>query len=635
MAFRNCGRFSSSSCPTTWCPPRSCGWRRLPLTPNGKLDRQALPEPGRARPEFEKRCATPRDTVEIELARIWEEVLAIQTVGIEDKFFELGGHSLLAVRVIAQIEKQFGRRLKLATIFQAQTIEHLAAILRKEIQEDSALAATSLVEIQPKGSRRPLFFVHGAGGGMFWGYVNLSRHLGQDHPVYGLRSRGLDGREEFATIEEMAAQYIRDIQAIQPRGPYQIGGYCFGGNVAYEMARQLEGLGEEIAMLALLNCAPANSRYSQLRWSPRWLFRFGVNLCYWARYFLDWTPAQRREFFRWKKEMLKRRADRFLGHTAKSKATVDAGELVDLSSYSEEERKLWESHIRALVNYHPKPFEGRVHLFRSPGHPLLCSFDDDYGWGDLARGGVEITVVPGVHEKILEEPNVQSLATELSRSLDQATHSSALSHPADWRNPVPKLDPALAQWNRTRVKFSIGPALPASFRGASRSRAAGHGAKVRRRGIKFRGTQRAGKPAGPSPPRGLGSEPETLVAVALNRSLHFPTALLAIWKAGGAFLPLDPSYPAERLAFMAGRFKRRPAPDSKRSGLAAQCSPGHVVPGQPGRAAAHSKRSNPQPGLQRHAGESGLRHLHLRLNGHAQRSADHPPRAAESQFRDR
>src|SRR6201999_674837 len=189
--------------------------------------------------------ATPRDAVELKLTEIWENVLDVHPVGIEDKFFDLGGHSLLAVKLIAQIEKVFGRRLRVATVFQAPTV------IREEIQEGSALAGTSLVEIQSQGTRPPLFLVHGAGGGMFWGYVNLSRHLGSDQPVYGLKSRGLDGREELGSIEEMAAQYVKDIRALQPHGPYHIGGYCFGGNVAWEMARQLEAEGEEVALLAL------------------------------------------------------------------------------------------------------------------------------------------------------------------------------------------------------------------------------------------------------------------------------------------------------------------------------------------------------------------------------------------------
>ncbi|HEU5124960.1 MAG TPA: amino acid adenylation domain-containing protein [Verrucomicrobiae bacterium] len=530
----------------------------LPLTPNGKVDRKALPEPDRARPELEKRYATPQDAVELELTRIWESVLGIHPIGIQDKFFELGGHSLLAVRVIAQIEKQFGRKLKLATIFQAQTIEQLAAILRKEIQEDSAISGTSLVEIQPKGSRLPLYFVHGAGGGMFWGYVNLSRHLGPDQPVFGLRSRGLDGREEFQTIEQMAAQYVSDLRVIQPRGPYRIGGYCFGGNVAYEMARQLEAQGETVETLALFNCAPANSRYSRLTWSPRWFFRFGVNLCYWARYFLNWTPPQRREFFRWKKEMLKRRADRFLGHSKKSKATVDAGELVDLSSYSDEQRKLWECHIHALVNYHPKPFSGRVQLFRSPGHPLLCSFDADYGWGDLAQGGVQITVVPGVHEKILEEPCVGVLARKLKRLLTQSktkpTVNDQSTAPAVTPPVSTSADSPILKWNQTRVSFPIEGSYAVHFekqvaRTPDAMALRSDGKELSYAELNARANQLARQ----LQTQGVG--PETLVAVCIERSLELPIALLAVLKAGGAYLPLDRSYPTERLAYMLGDSK--------------------------------------------------------------------------------
>ena len=410
--------------PTTFVPLDA-----LPLTPNGKLDRKALPEPGKGRPMTEG-VATPRDEIELKLTAIWENVLDIHPIGIEDKFFDLGGHSLLAVKVIAQIEKVFGRRLRLATIFQAPTVDQLAAIIREEIQEGTALAGTSLVEIQSQGSRPPLFLVHGAGGGMFWGYVNLSRHLGTDQPVYGLKSRGLDGREELGSIEEMAAQYVADIRGLQPHGPYHIGGYCFGGNVAMEMARQLQVQGEEVALLALLNCSPPNSEYDRISWTPGWVMRFGRNLLYWADYYHHWTPAQRREFFRWKKEVVKNRIARLFGRGSGAPLKVDAGNLVDLSSFPDDQRKLWRTHIGALLGYHPRMYPGRVHLFRSPGHPMICSFDADYGWGGLAKEGVTISIVPGVHEKILEEPCVDALATELKKILNTLS-------PEENRQPAP------------------------------------------------------------------------------------------------------------------------------------------------------------------------------------------------------
>ena len=285
--------------------------------------------------------------------------------------------------------------LRLATIFQTPTIERLAAVLREDIKESTVAAGTCLVEIQGAGSRPPLFLVHGAGGGMFWGYVNLARWLGSSQPVYGFKSRGLDGQEEFARIEQMAAHYIRDLRSVQPRGPYYLGGYCFGGNVAYEMACQLAEQGESLGVLALLNCAPPHSRYITVRWSWRWGWRFACNLLYWANYFGNWTPSQRREFFRWKWHLLKKRWARSRRRGAPESARVEPGDLVDLASYTPEQRIVWEAHIRSLIDFHPRRYPGQVHLFRSPGHPLWCSFDEDYGWGDLAQGGVQVVTGPG------------------------------------------------------------------------------------------------------------------------------------------------------------------------------------------------------------------------------------------------
>ena len=101
--------------------------------------------------------------------------------------------------------------------------------------------------------------MHGAGGDVLWGYANLAAHLPSDQPVYGIKSRGQARRDEFETIEAMAGCYINEIRGLQPHGPYYLGGYCFGGNVAYEMARQFTAQGEEIALLLLLDAAPANA----------------------------------------------------------------------------------------------------------------------------------------------------------------------------------------------------------------------------------------------------------------------------------------------------------------------------------------------------------------------------------------
>ena len=542
-------RFLKERLPDHMVPAAFVPLDALPLTPNGKVDRKSLPDPGKNRPLVEG-LATPRDAVELKLTEIWQNVLDVHPIGIEDKFFDLGGHSLLAVKLVAQIEKVFGRRLRVATVFQAPTIEQLAAVIREEIQEGSALAGTSLVEIQSQGSRPPLFLVHGAGGGMFWGYVNLSRHLGTDQPVYGLKSRGLDGGEELGSIEEMAAQYVADIRAFQPRGPYHLGGYCFGGNVALEMARQLKEQGQEVALLALLNCSPPNSDYERVSWTPAWFARFGRNLLYWGNYFRHWTPAQRREFFRWKKEVFKQRLAGLFKRGSSAPLKVDAGNLVDLSSFPADQRKLWRTHIGALLDFHPKPYAGCVQLLRSPGHPMLCSFAADYGWGALANS-VDISIVPGVHEKILEEPCVRSVAKELKLRLDEM--SAAKSAPSSEVQPQDKeperLEHADAMAAGERVNFPLDKTYATHFEEQVSRTPNAVAVRFQKQDLTYAELNARANQLGRHL-QSLGVGPETLVAICLDRSPELIVALLAVWKAGGAYLALDRFYPNERLVYM-------------------------------------------------------------------------------------
>ncbi|MBU6399951.1 MAG: amino acid adenylation domain-containing protein [Verrucomicrobia bacterium] len=383
----------------------------LPLTANGKLDRQALPTPKLTSVAERETYAPPRDAVETQLVQLWQQALGVQPIGVLDRFFDLGGHSLLAVRLIAQIEKRFGRRLPVATLFQTPTIAELAELLR---QEHRVALGSPIVEIQPRGNRPPLFLVHGAGGGMFWGYTNLARYLGPDQPVYALKSRGLDGLAEFDCLEDLAAHYVCALRAFQTEGPYCLGGYCFGGDVAYEMARQLQAQGQTVSRLILLNCTPPNSAFFRIRWHPGWAFRFLGNVAYWMGYYLRCDAEQRREFLRWKLRIVRRKLQRRVVRPPSAKSEFDVERVVDLSGCSADQRQLWLAHIRALFAYHPQPYAGHVTLFRTRGYPWFCSFDPSYGWASLAAGGVTVRVVPGAHESILAEPHVRELAGALA-----------------------------------------------------------------------------------------------------------------------------------------------------------------------------------------------------------------------------
>jgi acyl carrier protein len=198
----------------------------MPLNPNGKVDRPKLPRPETVRDVAEQDLTPAQDELEVRLTWIWEKVLGVTPIGAGENFFALGGHSLIAVRLFSEIEKAFGKRLPLATLFQAPTIEQLAQVLRQQGWEPTW---SSLVALRPQGSKPPFFCVHAVGGNVLE-YHDLARHFAAEQPLYGLQSLGLDGKAApLTSIEAMAAHYLQEIRHVQPTGPYHLGGRSFGG----------------------------------------------------------------------------------------------------------------------------------------------------------------------------------------------------------------------------------------------------------------------------------------------------------------------------------------------------------------------------------------------------------------------
>jgi thioesterase domain-containing protein len=356
----------------------------------------------------------PTTALESQLCGLWQKLLRVEKVGMRDNFFELGGHSLLAVRLFAEIEKITGRKLPLVTLFQAPTLEQLAAILGKGGTETEK---SLLVPIQPKGNRPPLFLVHGAGGDVLWGYANLAAHLPQDQPVYGIKSRGQAGLEEWRTLEEMALGYLQEVRKLQPTGPYCLGGYCFGGNVAYEMARQLHSQGETVALLALLDSAPANAGYEDIIWwKPSYSYKFARNVYYWWSDFsqLD-MKTQGRFVVRKARALGRKMAQRF--RKSGNHDCVDIEDVIDPVLFPENELNMWKIHLGALTEHVQKPYAGPAILFRTRGQPLFSSLEEDFCWGKLVRGGIDVKLVPGSHESVFVDPNVRHLANELAACL--------------------------------------------------------------------------------------------------------------------------------------------------------------------------------------------------------------------------
>jgi thioesterase domain-containing protein len=226
----------------------------------------------------------------------------------------------------------------------------------------------------------------------------------------------------------MAACYLEAVRSFQPVGPYFLGGYCFGGNVACEMARQLVAQGQRVALLVLLDSAPANIGYEVPGWwRPSYLRRFVRNLGFWLADFAALPGQDRRVFVARKLRAFGRHLKRRLrGESGAS--PVDLEGFIDLSHFSEAELKLWRIHLEAASEYIQPSYPGAITLLRTRGQPLLCSLDEDFCWGQVARGGVVIKRIPGSHESIFTEPNVQCLAQQLEACLARARSEASAPH---------------------------------------------------------------------------------------------------------------------------------------------------------------------------------------------------------------
>jgi amino acid adenylation domain-containing protein len=381
----------------------------LPLTLNGKVDRLALPVPEYIRQDASNSRVAPRNDVEQQLVEIWERVLDIQPVGITDNFFELGGHSLMAVRLFAEIERELGQNILLSTLFQRQTIAELAEIFStKEYPEWQ-----SLVQVKSGNPKiPPLFCIHAIWGNVLF-YRNFAQYLEIDRPVYGLQAKGLDGEHQpCKSIDEMAANYIQEIQSVQPQGPYFLLGYSLGGLIAFEIAQQLQAQGEEIQLLALLDPTSPNlmradlERESVVRGSllTKTISHFNKLLALnikdsavyvWERLYWNLTMGRVNILYK-----------AYLRHIKRS-----TNELQIMNVY-------WANYL-TQDTYIPKQYPGKITLFKAEELDIGAEDNSESEWKFLANAGLDIVSVPGVHAQMMEEPNIRILCDKFNTYLSQ------------------------------------------------------------------------------------------------------------------------------------------------------------------------------------------------------------------------
>ncbi|MFZ1685775.1 MAG: amino acid adenylation domain-containing protein [Flavobacteriales bacterium] len=350
--------------------------KEFPLNPNGKVDKKALPAPEFRTQTMRAQHVSPRDHIERLLAGIWCELLGVEDIGVHDNFFDLGGHSLIGIQLLAQVEQQHGKSLALKTLFQAPTIAGMAKLL----QEGGTSATwTNLSAIQPNGNAIPFFCVHGDEANHF-----LPRYLGNDQPFYAFFHQGEDGKPiRFTRVPDIAAHFIAEMRTVRANGPYLLGGYSFGGIVAFEMAQQLRKSGEEVALLALFDT-----------YDP-----------------LEFLKVMSEEAKPWEglRKTIMRRAVRYYQRRAK------------LLPPKLRHFYIIDTYDAAIRSYIARPYDGPITVFKA----LQSTGVDHMGWAQWSQH-VDVRHVPGDHYSMIKEPDVRTLSTVLGSCIDLAVSKRAV-----------------------------------------------------------------------------------------------------------------------------------------------------------------------------------------------------------------
>jgi amino acid adenylation domain-containing protein len=382
---------------------------QFPLTPNGKIDRHRLSLTSLGEQERERERILPRTDTERRLGAIWREVLNVDEVGVNENFFELGGHSLMAVRLFSKLDRNLGVHLPISALFETATIEGLAERIERE-QRGRTQRWSSLVQLRAGNGQPPLFLVAYAGGDVL-PYRDLAESLKDGLPVIGLLAPGVDRRTPpLASVEALATHYVEEIRASQPNGPYRLGGFCFSGLVAFEMARLLLEAGEEVSLLALIDTYP-------------------------------YQPRRRKRRFGQVRTKSRSVRDAPLGggETLVSKVIAGLSRRLYIATYFTVGPRLYEflesRHLAHLIprrplnlvlvtsnlarrRYVPSPLDVHVEFFRAQTAPDSRPTPFDA----FARQGVTLRPIVAAdinHERMMHNPHVRSLAVELDHALEE------------------------------------------------------------------------------------------------------------------------------------------------------------------------------------------------------------------------
>ncbi len=370
----------------------------------------------------EDELVEPRDDIERTLVKFWKEIIGIRNLGVRQDFFDIGGHSLTAVRLFAKIKQAYDIQWPLSVLFEAPTIESCAKLIREETQDNDAEAKDGKTGLEnrflvkmhdgPGNDTTPVFIAAG-GFGNILNLRHLAQLLGDQRPVYGIQAKGLMGDEKpHETFEEAAVDYLNEIRKIQPNGPYLFSGFCSGGTIAYEMAQQLIHAGETVSHLVMLDTIATDWREKLTKKDKIDFHRMNFNQLG-PKYIFLWVKNR----FQWEWKKLQEKLGLNKENTGPA---VFRG------------RVIFDATLRAEENYKPKPYEGKVTLFRPKldqfvhldgGRAINKKRDfvrSDNGWSPHIKhlDIQEIAAEPGDHDGFVLEPAVRDLARRFRQLMD-------------------------------------------------------------------------------------------------------------------------------------------------------------------------------------------------------------------------
>lgn len=399
-------------------PRRMVLLESLPQLPNGKLDRRALPDPDEAR-RRPGQVTAPATPVEARLTGIWEDILSVRPLGVDDDLVDLGAQSFDLAWALVQIEEQLGVRVPMARLLDVRTVAELAVEI-EDLQHGAE--PETIVEVQPGEPDRPKLFVVHDLHGTAYGLRHLAPSLGADQPVWGFESPFLSGRGDRAgSLGELATLYVERMRTVQPEGPYHLAGYSFGGVLAFEMASQLVADGHEVAYLGIVDVGPG---YRGRHYDPNKMLDKP-----WSR--IPMPPDRSLplgEKAAWYRD-LARRSPTDLAYHLSLRSGLDRWLdpiqfRIDLRTKGAvpPHRRLWYAWRRHWELGRRYRWEGRS--YPGPLHLLWAdesaATDGTMGWGSIVEDGLEIVHVAALHERMLQPEEAAVVGAELRAGLDRA-----------------------------------------------------------------------------------------------------------------------------------------------------------------------------------------------------------------------